>query len=259
MSGIDERHIYSYTQLTSFAECPYGFFLERIERDADGNKLSQEPNGFAEHGTLIHDILDKWAKGELPIEALALEYDLRFNDEVITPFPRIMKNYRDKAYELGYNYFASFDGFKDWDIIGSEIKFETKIAGRRFIGVIDMLARDKETGELIVLDHKSKSLRSFKQTENEMYRQQLLYSKWVYEQYGVYPNVLAFNLFKENGKIMRRQFDKKQYEEAIAWAEDIIHRIESAEMMDYLETKEQDFFCEEICSMRKHCSNGSKN
>ena len=71
-------------------------------------------------------------------------------------------------------------------------------------------------------------------------------------------NVFDFGV-EVNTKINEFISLKKQYDEAIAWAEDIIHRIESAEMMDYLETKEPDFFCEEICSMRKHCSNGSKS
>ena len=259
MPFIDANHTYSYTQLSSFCECPYGFFLERIERDENGEKLSQQSNAFAEHGTLIHDILDKWAKGELDKDQLTLEYDLRFNEEVVTPFPRMMKNYRDRAYQLGYDYFASFDGFKGMRIIGSEIPVETTIADRRFVGYIDLLMQDEKTDELIVLDHKSKSLRAFKQSEDEMYKQQLLYSKYINEAYGKYPDIMMFNLFKENGLLMSRKFNIVDYAAAIKWAEDTIAAIESYEMLDFLETKPQDFFCTEICSMRQHCANGTAN
>ena len=257
MPYIDKNHVYSYSQLSSFNECPYEFYLERIERDEDGNRLKQESNAFAEQGTLIHDIIDKWAKGELKTEELALEYDVRFEDEVPTPFPRMMKDYRAKAFQLGYDYFANFDEFKGLKIIGTETRFETTIADRKFVGIIDMVAEDEETGELIVLDHKSKTLRSFKQNEDEMYRQQLLYSKYIYEQYGRFPDKLMFNLFKEMGMRMSRPFFKEQYDAAMKWAEDTIHDIESFEMLDFLDTKTQDFFCENLCAMRKYCDNGT--
>lgn len=259
MGLLSPNHIYSYTQLTSVSECPYGFYLARIERDANGQRLKEEPNAFAEQGTLIHDILDKWAKGELSKEELALEYDLRFEDEVPSAFPRMMKDYRTKAFELGHKYFASFDGFEGFKILSAEEKFETDLFGRRFIGIVDMILEDEATKELIVCDHKSKSLTAFRKAEDEMYRQQLLYSKFVYEKYGKYPDRLMFNLFKEMGLKKERPFTKEAYDAAIAWAKEMIERIESFEVLDFMESKEQDFFCTEICGMRKHCPNGVSN
>ena len=41
MSLISDGHVYSYSQLSSFDECPYGFYLQRIE------KLEPQSNGFA--------------------------------------------------------------------------------------------------------------------------------------------------------------------------------------------------------------------
>ena len=254
---IDKNHVYSYSQLSSFDECPYEFFLERIERDEDGNRLEQTSNAFAEHGTLIHDIIDKWAKGELTRDELTVEYDIRFEDEVVTPFPKVLKDYRSKAYQLGYDYFANFDEFKGLKIIGTETKFETTIADRKFVGIVDMVAEDDETKELIILDHKSKSLSSFKKNEDEMYRQQLLYSKWFNEHYGRFPDRLMFNLFKVSGLRMERPFTKEAYDKALSWAEETIKNIESFEMLDFLDTKPQDFFCTDLCSMRKYCDNGT--
>lgn len=255
---VNKDHVYSYSQLTSFSECPYEFFLERLEKDENGNRLIQEPNAFSEHGTLIHDIIDKWAKGELKKEELTLEYDLRFDEEVVTPFPKLLKEgYREKAYQLGYNYFASFDEFSDLKILETEKRFTTTIADRKFVGVIDMIAEDKKTGELIILDHKSKSKAAFKKDENNMYRQQLLYSKWVSEEYNRYPDILMFNLFKENGLRMQRKFTLEDFCTALKWAENMIHDIESFEMLDFLDTKQPDFFCQELCSMRKYCDNGT--
>ena len=177
MSLLQPDHIYSYSQLTSFDECPYSYYLQRIEG------LQQKSNAFAEQGTFIHDLIDQWAKGLIPAEDLPEEYKKNYADAVITQFPRMLaaRGYTEKTYESGLRYFENFDQFDDLDIIDTELKFKTDIAGRPFVGIIDMIAKDKATGEFIVLDHKSKSLNSFQKDENNMYRQQLLYSKHVYE------------------------------------------------------------------------------
>lgn len=253
MSLLKPNHIYSYSQLTSFDECPYSFYLQRVEH------LPQKSNGFAEQGTLIHELIDLWAKKELTKDQLVSEYIRRYPDEVVTQFPRVLasKGYVEKTYEAGLRYFENFDEFEDFEIIGTETQFKTELCGRPFVGVVDMVARDKATGELIVLDHKSKSLNSFKKNEDEMYKQQLLYSKYVYETYDVWPDVMMFNLFKEDGMRMSRPFSIEAYKEAEHWAGDIMDKIESFEMLDWLAQKSSpDFFCQNLCNMRDHCSNG---
>lgn len=253
MSLLKPNHIYSYSQLTSFAECPYSFYLQRVEH------LPQKSNGFAEQGTLIHDLIDKWAKGELQQSELVPEYIRRYPEEVVTQFPRILaaKGYTEKTYEAGLRYFENFDAFEDLEIIGTETEFKTDLCGRPFVGIIDMVAREKATGALVVLDHKSKSLNSFKKNEDEMFRQQLLYSKRVREEYGVWPDLLMFNLFKEDGMRMSHPFDLKDYEEAEAWAGHQMDQIEAFEMLDWLAQKPApDFFCQNLCNMRDHCANG---
>lgn len=251
MGLIGENHTYSYSQLQSVSECPYCYYLEKIER------VNQDSNAFAEQGTLIHDLIDLWAKGKVSRENLVSEYERRYPNEVTTMFPRMLasKGYTQKAYEIGIEYFKNFDCFNGYKIIGTEEKFTTDLFGRRFVGIIDMVMTDPND-KLIVLDHKSKSLSAFKKAEDEMYRQQLLYSKYVKEKYGKYPDMLMFNLFKENGMKMNRDFSKKDYDDAMSWAQSMILKIENNELLDWLECKEPDFFCNEICSVRKNCPNG---
>lgn len=256
MSLLGDNHIYSYSQLTSFAECPYSFYLQRVEH------LPQKSNAFAEQGTLIHDLIDQWAKGELKKEDLVSEYKRRYPEEVVTQFPRLLaaRGYVEKSYDAGLRYFESFDEFADLEIIGTETKFKTLLCGRPFIGIVDMVAKDKATGELIVLDHKSKSLNSFKKSEDEMYRQQTLYAQYVYEKYGRWPDIMMFNLFKEDGMRMSRPFTEAAYKEAEAWAGNIMDQIETFEIMDWLSQKDEpDFFCQNLCNMREHCSLGQPN
>lgn len=258
MSMLSQNHVYSYSQLSSFSECPYSFFLQKIEKNPNMTE-----NAFASQGTLIHDILDQWAKKELSKDQLAPEYSRRYPLEVTQPWPRMLasKGYAEKAYNIGLDYFNNFDEFDGFEIISAEERFKIEIAGRPFVGIIDMIVRDKQTDELIVLDHKSKSLSAFKKAENEMYKQQYLYSKYVYEHMGQYPDRLMFNLFKENGTRMSKPFSVKEYQQTLKWAEEQMIKMEEYDFVDWLITKEvqpgkPDFFCTELCSCRKICPNG---
>lgn len=258
MGMLNPNHIYSFSQLQSFAECPYAFFLQKIERNPD-----MVQNAFASQGTLIHDLLDLWAKGELTKDQLPLEYARRYPLEVIESWPRMLaaKGYAEKAYNIGLEYFENFDEFAGFKIIATEERFKIEVEGRPFVGVLDMLVEDCETGELIVVDHKSKSMSAFKKAEDEMYRQQYLYSKYVQEKYGKYPDRLMFNLFKESGAKMERRFDEKEYLATLIWAGEQMTKMEEYDFVDWLVTKEvqegkPDFFCTELCSCRKICPNG---
>lgn len=257
MGLMNDHHTYSYSQLSSVSECPYGFYLERIE------KVETLSNAFAEQGTLIHELIDEWARGKLTKDQLPEEYDRRYADAVVTQFPRILaaKGYTQKAYQVGLEYFQNFDEFAGYKIIGTEEKFKIDLplsdgTTRPFVGVIDLILEDEMTGELIICDHKSKSKTSFKKAENEMYRQQLMYAAYVKEKLGRFPDRLMFNLFKENGEKMERPFTTQDYDQTMAWAEEMILKIENFEFIDWLETKPQDFFCCNICSVRKVCPNG---
>lgn len=258
MGMLNPNHIYSFSQLQSFAECPYAFYLQKIERNPD-----MIQNAFASQGTLIHDILDLWAKGELKKEHLADEYAKRYPLEVVESWPRMLaaKGYAEKAYNIGLEYFKNFDEFSGYTIIATEERFKIEVEGRPFVGVMDMLMEDNCSGELILVDHKSKSMSAFKKAEDEMYRQQYLYSKYIHENYGKYPDRLMFNLFKEGGAKMERRFNEEDYLATLLWAGEQMKKMEEYDFVDWLVTKDvqeskPDFFCTELCSCRKVCPNG---
>lgn len=260
MGLIDRRHRYSYSQLEQFDECPYSFYLQRIADE----KENLVGNSFASQGTLIHDLIDQWAKKKLTKEQLPKEYERRYPLEVENNWPRILaaKGYAAKTYEQGLRYFENFDEFEGYEVVASEQKFVTRIAGRKFSGIVDMVLEDKATGQRIILDHKSKSVSAFKKAGDRMYRQQLLYSKWFFEKYGKFPDLLMFNLFKEDGLKVSKPFDEEEYNEVMQWAERTMDAIESYDLVDWFTTKEgadekPDFFCKNICSCRKICPNGA--
>ncbi len=255
MGLIKDNHVYSYSQLSSFDECPYSFYLQRIERV--DNIMS---NAFSERGSLIHDLLDKWAKGILKKEDMKEEYIRRYADEVVTAFPSVMRGYAEKAYYSGIDFLENFDEFEGYKVESAEEKFTIDLplcdgSTRKFTGIIDLILREQWTNDLVICDHKSKSMASFKKSENEMYRQQLLYSLYVYEKYGEYPKTLMFHLFGENGEKPFRAFDLKQFRETLSWASDCIHKIEGYTVLDWLTDKDSsDFYCQNLCNVRKNCN-----
>lgn len=254
MGLIKDTHVYSYSQLSSFDECPYSFYLQRIEKVPD-----LASNAFAERGSLIHDLLDKWAKGILKKEDMVAEYERRYSDEVVTAFPAMMKNQAEKAYNQGIEFLKNFDEFKGYKVVSAEEKFTIDIplddgTTRKFTGIVDLILRKDWTNELVICDHKSKSMASFKKAEDEMYKQQLLYTQYVYEKYGEWPSELMFHLFGENGEKPSRPFDMKQFREALMWASECIHKIEGNCVLDWLDYKDSsDFYCQSLCNTRWHC------
>lgn len=263
MGVFSSDHIYSYSQLSAIDECPYSFYLQKIEKDENGKPLEQQSNFFAEHGTLIHNLLEDWAKKKILAAEMPDEYVKRYPNEVVTKPPAMLaaKGYTEKAYDQGLEYCENFDEFPGYDVVSAEESFVVDIpmpdgTTRKLTGRIDLILRNQLTDELVCADHKSKSLREFAKHEDEMYRQQYLYSIFIKQKYGTFPQRLMFNLFKD-GQLKDRSFSEEEYADALAWAARQIEKIESFELIDWLDMKDEpDFFCNEICSVRKYCPNG---
>ena len=255
------EHRYSYSQLSSFTECPFSYYLGHIEEP----RPEQAPNAWAEQGTLVHDLLDKWAKGILKKEELAEEYARRYGDEVITSFPSLLasKGYTEKTYKQGLEYFENFQGFPGYEVVSAEEECKMPLpltdgSERPFIAFIDLILRDENTGGLVVCDHKSKSVSAFKKDRETMYKQQYIYSYFVHEKYGEWPTVLMFNLFKEQ-QTDERPFSEDEFKNTMQWATDAILEIEDRDLLSWLECKplpksgKPDLFCQSICSWRLIC------
>lgn len=258
MGLLGDNHVYSYSQLTSFDECKYGFYLQRIE-----GLQEQAENAFAQKGSLIHDLLDMWAKKILTKDEMIAEYERRYSDEVVSAWPRMMasKGYAKKAYETGLQFLENFDEFEGYEVLSAEEKFTIDLpltdgTTRPFVGIVDMILKENKSGDLIICDHKSKSLQSFKKDEDNMYRQQLIYATYVIQKYGK-VDALMFHLFNESGVKPQRLFSREQYDEALQWASKQIKDMEEYSVIDWLVCKEKpDFYCWELCSARKSCPNG---
>lgn len=247
--------VWSFSRLNSFYHCPFEWKLRYL----DGQ--SGVGSGLAQFGSYIHKILEMYFKGELDIFSLPIYYEEHYHEFITLPFPS--NNHVDlsnKYFEQGLSYFENFDwDLSTYDVLGVEKNVEFEYEGYRFVGFIDLLLRDKEDGKLVICDHKSSSLKFLKSGEvskvdrdhfQEFKKQLLLYSHAVIQEYGDKSvKSLQWNLFRL-GKIYTVPWERNEYEEAMKWAVDTVHRIE---WETYWDPNPSQFYCRELCSQRNGC------
>lgn len=256
--------LWSYSRLNSFYTCPYEWHKIYIEG------VKQAESAQAQFGTFFHSILEKYAKGELDIFELCQYYEDHFDEEITCDFPpNKYVDMRQKYYEEGLDYLANINlNLDDYEVLGVERKVSFEIGGYNMVGFIDLLLRDKQSGEIIILDHKSAKIGVLKKggiakkdkAHFESFKKQLyLYAKPVLEEYGIVDK-LRWNLFRDQ-RFIEIPFDRKEYEEALAWALDTIKRIETEtewgineEMIDAINNeKYPPFFCVNLCGYKYEC------
>ena len=238
----------------SVIDCLYGFFLHYIEEN-EGIE-----NGNSQFGKAVHETMEKFLKGELDIFTAPQYYTERFQEMVTCDFPyNKYKDLKESAYESGLEYFnnLSFD-FDKYEILGVEKECHFKVGEYKFQGYIDLLLKDKDTDEIIIVDHKTTQFKYLKngdisKTNQEQFdhykKQELLYSIPVIEQYGK-VDYLAWNMIRDK-KIIKIPFDKKEFKEAQEWAINQIHTIENESL--WLPNTENNYYCNVLCGQRGIC------
>lgn len=251
-SFIIDTMEWSFSRLNSFYNCPYEWKLHYI----DCNK--SESGFFSEYGSLLHSILEKYAKGELSLFELNQYYEENFNEAI--PHDAPPNNYvdlRQSYYDKGLDYLDNIDlDFDSYEILGVEKKIEFELFGKKFIGFIDLLVKDKSTGEIIIIDHKSASIKIFKNGNIsksdqahflEFKRQLYLYSIPIIEEYGKVSK-LKWNMFKDK-KWIEIPWKQEEYDEAIQWAKDTLELIEKETNWP---PNPDSYYCRYLCGQRNN-------
>lgn len=186
---------------------------------------------------------------------LADTYAAEYEAAVSHCFPPFPRGLAGKYYDEGLRYFNAFDGFgEQYEVLSVEDKFEIDIRGSRFVGIADLILRDRSTGEISVIDHKSKSMQSLKKALPENKRQLYVYAAYVKERFGVYPALLRFNMFRYS-MFIDESFDPVRHTETLDWIEKTIAQIKAEK--DWL-VSSSSYFCQFICSTRDHCPVGNE-
>lgn len=244
--AIVDRMTFSYSRLSSFSDCRYGWFLKYID-------CSEEQDMFyASYGKFIHSILERFYKNELEQDEMVSTFLQGFSTEVKGQYPSesIVASYVEK----GLEYFRNFKPL-DMNILGVEKQVEFKVSGYNLIGFIDLLG--EKDGELYIVDNKSRELKPRSKKNNlvrdreldDMLKQLYIYSEAVYQEFGKYPKSLCFNCFK-NGVFIEEPFDIETHKKTLDWVIEQINKIKNAKdfypALDY-------FKCKYLCGVHNEC------
>lgn len=234
---------YSYSQLNTFHDCPYAWsrlYLDHVPRSA---------NFFAEYGTIIHSVLEEFAKGELQRDALRDVFEWRFDTEIVeTPPYNKYVELGPKYRQQGLDFFENFEGFDGLEIIGVEQHFKLDFDSYFLQGFIDLVYRNRD-GKLICRDWKSGS-KWTKRDIAEHAKQLYLYSAYCLEAYGQYPDQMEFFHFREGNKKSIIPFKEEDYWAARRWADEMAEAIANSWCYEH---HEDQFFCDNLCSCRSVC------
>ena len=253
---------WSFSRIETFERCALCFYMQYIQC------LKGLPGCFGQFGTINHDLLEAYAKGELEDYELANEYKNRYGDVVTEPFPpNKYVDLGDKYYNQGLEYFSSFEGFEEFDITGVEEEYEFKIGEYNFVGLIDLETPDS------IIDHKTKGEQHLKRltkkhnkedyvqmldgryTHKDNWKQLYIYSIPYFVKYKTYPKFLSLNMVRINDWYSI-EFNEKHFEESQQW---VLTQIESIyQTNEFLKGNDvSDFWCGFVCSQRLNCKHSN--
>ena len=244
MTKEERAKQWSFSRLNAFATCPYSYYLKYVQNQPD------KSNAFNLYGSYVHSILEKYFKGELELFELADFYESNFADEVTEEFPPCaFCDLGVKYYDDGLKFFNGFEGFDNYKVLAVEKEFTvTLFDDYKFHGFIDLLLQDS-SGNIVIMDHKSKKKFDTKAQTEHYALQLLLYGLYVKEKYGVYPDRVIFNMFRSQA-LVEIDFTLAKLSAAVQWAKKTIEQIEKCE--DWTKNYSE-FFCTNICGYREIC------
>lgn len=248
-SFVLDTMTWSFTRINNFSS---GCRREWKAHYIDYDKICDSFDGQV--GSVGHKTFEAYFKGEIDEFDMSRYFEDLYKKEVTMqcPYPN-----GDTKYGKILEYFDNFSFDKNkFEILGVEKKIKFQIGKYNCVGYIDLLLQNKETGEIIIVDQKSATIRIKKNGEISksdqdhflsFKRQLYLYSKEVLREYGK-VDYLAWNMFKD-GTFIKIPWDKNEYEDTLKWAEETIQSIE----------KETEFppnpsyyYCSNLCCIRQN-------
>lgn len=242
---------WSFSRVGSYLDCPYRFLLKYILCEPEEKEMF-----FSSYGSFMHGLIADNLTGKCGADELFVRYLEGFDKNVRGEPPN--QSIYGRYYTDGMRYCSDYGwrGFPYRDIEAVERRVFFNVYGRKFVGVIDCLAREGD--DLILIDHKSRTLQPrsgknppLKRDEelDEYYRQLYLYCKPVKEIYGRFPKRLEFNCFR-SGVWISEPFDEVKYWETLQFFANVILEISARDDWPHIDNP---FVCRNLCEMNGKC------
>lgn len=242
---------WSFSRIHAWEQCPYSFYLKYIEK-RDG-----ESNYYASNGKCMHEVFEAILTDKITLDECTRFY--ADNYELICE--KTKQSTMDSTYEKCMDYLCSIDGIdlEKYEIIGVELKLDFKIGKYKFVGYADLVVKNKESGEIILVDHKQATHFMKKdgtplknQLENFLaYRHQMyIYCKGLQECLDIKVNKIVWHHFKDDGALTIIPFVEEEYKETMQWVIDTIEKIKKDKTFA---NKSSYVMCSSLCDYRNDC------
>jgi len=248
---------FSYSSVSSFETCKYGYKLNYID------KLPRKQNFFGEYGLLVHDCFEKFFGGDLEVFELSQYYESKYKEIVKTSPPQFLYKYRlEDRYKLqGLKFFDSFSFDKGkYEALIIEDKIDFEIGDIKLVAKPDLVLKEKETGKIIQYDYKTSTpFRIDKKTGAEIkdtkklegyYKQMFIYSYALRNKRNM-PLDETIILFTRLNREVKLPWTLEDEIKAVNWMVDIIENIRKEEEFAYDNSSK--FFCNFLCGVRESC------
>lgn len=241
---------FSYSNMSSFDTCRWGWKLNYIDAE------DSEKNFFAEYGSYIHLLLEKFWKDELSSNELADYYEKKYYDNVQCQPPPYPAGMWDSYYDTGLKFFSNFPLVRDdYETVIIEGKVNDVHDGIKVVVKPDLLVRRKSDGKVILMDYKtSKPFRNGKldMSKVEPYKKQLtLYAHFVELHYGIKIDEISL-LFIRLGIQHTFELTDEYRSKTLKWMENTVEKIRTEE--EFEADPSNKYFCDNLCGVRNICT-----
>lgn len=238
--------VWSFSRLKCYEQCPHAFYMKYLD------KVPQEGNHYADFGSFVHKILQKFYTGELKKNEL-VSYYLKYYDEEV--LPERNEKVSVTNYLNGLKYFRNIEDFNK-EIIGVERRVDGEISGNKFTGYIDLLYKESDGG-IVIRDHKSHPIKEKNPTKPrktdedfDKYALQLyIYANMIRKELRTPVKYIEFNCFK-TGTVPRELASSVRELDAVRWVCETIGKIKYDE--DFMPNPEY-YYCNNLCEFRSVC------
>lgn len=248
---ILEDMYFSYSSISGFDTCKHQFFLTYINAEERGQ------NFYSQYGSHIHDVLEKYFKGELKSYQLSDYYSENYDKSVTLNPPAFQKNVNETYREKGQVFFDYFSFDKDlYDVVLIEGSLKVEIDGVKLVVKPDLILKEKSTGKHVLFDYKSSNgfLTSGKRDNKKFtgyIKQMYLYKHYIKKVMDIDIEDIVL-WFPRYDRMEHIEIDIKEETKTVEWFQNTIKNILNEE--DFVANTSNAFFCNSLCSVSSACS-----
>ena len=139
-----EAMTWSYSRLEIFDDCPYRWFLTYVHTP----KLKKEDKFYAAYGLFMHDLLEKYYKGENSKEEILMMFLTQFKERTKgTGRPKAATV--QKYFKTGTEFIKSLEPFR-FKMVSVEEKIDLKIL---ILGIFIFVQDQIRVGHIMISGH----------------------------------------------------------------------------------------------------------